>query len=292
MSAGRVLAQRLLDDRVLVLPGAANAVTARIVQEAGFEAVYVTGAGVANTFLGVPDIGLLTLDELARHVAAIRDVVDIPVIVDADTGFGNALNVRRTVMALERAGANAIQLEDQTFPKRCGHFSGKDVIERDEMVQKIHAAVDARPSTDLLIVARTDARAVLGIDAACERAIAYRDAGADIQFVEAPSSREEIEQIARDVPGPKILNLVHGGVTPHPTVTEMQEAGFSIALYANLALLASIHATRSVLTELLHQPQSITTGIATWDERQDLVGLGRYRELEARYAVPGDVKPG
>lgn len=185
----------------LLLPGAPNALTARILEAVGFEAVYVSGAGVSNSFLGSPDIGLLTMPEIADHVAAIRDVVDIPIVVDADTGFGNALNVQRTVRVLERAGANAIQLEDQVTPKRCGHFDGKDVIDAAEMVGKIKAAVDARVDDQLLIVARTDARAEFGLDVACDRAARYLEAGADVIFVEAPHNREELAEIPRRVPG-------------------------------------------------------------------------------------------
>ena len=172
-----------------VLPGAANALTARVIEDLGFAAIYVTGAGVTNTFLGMPDIGLISVTELAIHVGAMREAVALPLIVDADTGFGNALNVGRTIQTLERAGANAIQIEDQDFPKRCGHFSGKSVIPCAEMVQKIRAAVDARNDPDLVIMARTDAIAVNGFDDAMERAAAYIEAGADMTFVEAPRTQ-------------------------------------------------------------------------------------------------------
>ena len=176
----------------VLVPGAANALTARIIEDTGFKAIYVTGAGVTNTFLGLPDIGLISMTELASHVSAIREVVSLPLIVDADTGFGNPLNVARTIRVLERSGANAIQLEDQEFPKRCGHFAGKSVIASAEMVQKIHSAVDARIDRDLVIIARTDAIAANGFDDAMERAAAYIEAGADMTFVEAPRTREQI----------------------------------------------------------------------------------------------------
>src|SRR5579872_337664 len=174
-----------------IIAGAANGLFARLIEELGYEAVYVTGAGVANMYLGVPDIGLTTLTEIADHVAAISDAVAVPLLVDADTGFGNAVNMVRTVRVLERAGAAGIQIEDQVFPKRCGHFSGKAVIPLDEMVQKIKAAVDARKDADLQIIARTDARAVEGLDKAIERAQAFAAAGADLTFVEAPLSLAE-----------------------------------------------------------------------------------------------------
>src|ERR1700690_3987928 len=172
-TCNRQLRQLLAQRKAVLLPGSANALAARVIEDIGFKAIYVTGAGVSNTFLGVPDIGLLSVTELAGHVSAMRDVVSLPLIVDADTGFGNALNVARTIQTLERSGANAIQLEDQDFPKRCGHFSGKSVIAREEMVQKIHAAVDARVDPDLVIIARTDAIAGNGFEDAMERAAAY-----------------------------------------------------------------------------------------------------------------------
>src|SRR5262245_21394678 len=185
----------LVPGAALLLPGVSNALAARVVADLGFSAAYVTGAGIANTYLGIPDNGLLTLTELVEHVAAIREVFPGPLVVDADTGFGYAVNVTRTIRLLERAGADALQIEDQVFPKRCGHFSGKDVIHAAQMVSKVKVAVDARRDPDLLIIARTDAIAVEGYDAAIARAIAYRDAGADITFVEAPTSIEQIADI-------------------------------------------------------------------------------------------------
>ena len=196
-SCNRRLRKLLGERKAVLLPGAANALTARVIEDIGFKAIYVTGAGVTNTSLGVPDIGLITLTELASHVSAMRDAVALPLIVDADTGFGNAINVGRTIQVLERSGANAIQLEDQEFPKRCGHFSGKSVIPRAEMVQKIRAAVDARIDPDLVIVARTDAIAVNGFEDAMERAAAYIEAGADMTFVEAPRTKEQIAEIPK-----------------------------------------------------------------------------------------------
>jgi 2-methylisocitrate lyase-like PEP mutase family enzyme len=197
----------------LLLPGVANALAARVVADCGFSAAYVTGAGIANTYLGIPDNGLVTLSELANHVTAIRAVFPGPLMVDADTGFGNALNMRRTIQVLERAGADAIQIEDQVFPKRCGHFEGKEVIPADEMVQKIKAAVDARSDPDLIIVARTDAVAVEGFSAAIDRAHAFKEAGADVGFVEAPTDAEQIAAIGK-LPWPQLMNIVIGGKTP------------------------------------------------------------------------------
>src|SRR5271155_2126191 len=195
MSNSSRLKELLARRAAVTVPGAANALFARVIEELGFEAVYVTGAGIANMLLGVPDIGLTTMTEVRETVAAIADAVSIPIIVDADTGYGNAVNVVRTVRALERAGAAGIQIEDQVFPKKCGHFAGKDVITRDEMVQKIKAAVDARHEPSLQIVARTDARAVEGLERALDRALAYIAAGADATFVEAPTNFEELARI-------------------------------------------------------------------------------------------------
>src|SRR5947209_11820076 len=210
----REFRKMLVPGAALLLPGVANALAARVVADQGFAAAYVTGAGIANTFFGVPDIGLVTVSELAAHVAAIREAFPGPLVVDADTGFGNAVNMIRTVQLLERAGADALQIEDQVFPKRCGHFAGKEVIPAAEMVGKIKAAVDARRDHDLLIVARTDAIAPEGFAAALERAAAYREAGANVTFVEAPTSIEESADIPHRLPWPPLLNIVLGGRPP------------------------------------------------------------------------------
>ncbi|WP_244929218.1 oxaloacetate decarboxylase [Nocardioides sp. W7] len=278
-----------LDDATgpLLMAGAANALTARVVEEQGFEAVYVSGAGISNTYLAAPDIGLLTLTELSSHVAAMAEAVSIPVVVDADTGFGNAINVRRTVMQLERAGASAIQLEDQVSPKRCGHFNGKDVIEADEMVGKIAAAVEARSHDDLLIIARTDAAAVHGLDEALKRVTLYREAGADVLFVEAPRSQEEMQRITTEVPGIHLANMVEGGKTPILGRGELGRLGFSIVLYANSAMRASVVAMRTVLQHLRDagDTNGVQSLMLSWADRQALVGKDEYDALERRYAV-------
>ncbi len=273
----------------LILPGAADALTARLIEELGFEAVYVTGAGVTNRHLGVPDLGLITLTELADHVEAIRTAVELPIVVDADTGFGGPLNVRRTVQILERRGAGAIQLEDQVFPKRCGHFVGKEVIETEEMVAKLQAALDARRDESLLIIARTDARQGLGLEAAVERALRYRETGADVIFVEAPLSREELAEVGRRVPGPLLVNIVEGGDTPQLPAEELGELGFSIVLYANAnaALRGALLGARAVLTELRRTGSTAAAlgQMLGWEERQKLVGKPVYDELSERYAT-------
>jgi 2-methylisocitrate lyase-like PEP mutase family enzyme len=269
-----------------IVPGAPNALTARMIAEAEFEAVYVTGAGVTNAFLGVPDVGLITLSELADNVAAMRDVIEVPLIADADTGFGNAVNLARTVKVLERAGANGMQIEDQVFPKKCGHFAGKEVIAANEAVQKIHAAVDSRTDDDFVIIARTDARAVLGFEAAMDRARAFIEAGADVTFVEAPESFEEIAAIAK-LPVPQVINMVHGGRTPIVEQTELAAMGYGIVLYANAALQAAMLSTRRVLAHLRQHgsTKGFEDHLMSFAERQAVVGKAGYDEMERRYEV-------
>lgn len=289
-SSRTVLRRLIASGSPTPVPGAANALTARLIAEVGFQAAYVTGAGIANTYLGSPDIGLVTLTELAAHVAAIRGAVEIPLIVDADTGFGNAIGVRRTVRELERAGADGIQLEDQRSPKKCGHFAGKELISSAEMVQKVHAAVDARTDDQLVIVARTDARAIEGFDAAIARAAAYREAGADLIFVEAPQSVEELRAIPKLVDGPQIVNLVEGGRTPLLPLAELD--GFAVALFANAALQGAMKGSLTVL-EGLHRTGSLASvagDLVPWAERQRLVGKPAFDEFEARYAAPAETE--
>ena len=268
-----------------ILPGAPNALFARVIEDLGFEAVYVTGAGLANMSLGVPDIGLVTLTELTDQVAAICDVVALPVLADADTGFGNPVNMVRTVRALERAGAAGIQIEDQIFPKKCGHFKGKDVIPLGEMVQKVKAAVDTRQDGDFQIVARTDARAIHGFDAALERAHAFIEAGADATFVEAPVSAAEIAKIAQSLPVPQVANMVFGGLTPATPQAELAAMGFGAVLYANAALQAALKSVQEVLGSLKHHGSldAVSERLASFEERQRAVAKDRYDALEARY---------
>ena len=268
-----------------ILPGTPNALFARVIAQHGFPAVYVTGAGIANMSYGVPDIGLVTLAELTDHVAAIADAVEAPILVDADTGFGNPLNVIRTVRLLERAGAAGIQLEDQVFPKKCGHFAGKQVIARAEMVGKIKAACDARHDGDLQIVARTDARAIEGLDAAIERARAYIEAGADATFVEAPLDTQELARIARELAVPQIANMVFGGLTPPVSRGELAALGFGAVLYANAALQAALLAVDDVMMALQRDGSlaRVADRLASFEQRQQAVGKPHYDALEQRY---------
>lgn len=270
----------------LLVPGAFNALSARVIADLGFAALYVTGAGVTNMHLGMPDQGFIGLHELADHTARIRDAVEIPLIVDADTGFGNALNVRHAIRTLERAGADAVQLEDQIAPKRCGHFSGKEVITCAEMVGKIQAAVDARSNDGMLIMARTDARSVHGFEEALERAARYSEAGADILFVEATETAEEIRRLPQALDKPQLINLVIGGKTPIFSADELGALGYGIVLYANAALQGAVAGMQKALTVLrdshrLDEQAQIVTSFA---ERQRLVNKTMFDQLERKYA--------
>ncbi len=286
MNLNKTLRRQLVAGAGHIMPGAANALAARVIEAAGHTMMMVSGAAVANTYLGVPDIGLVSVTELAAHVAAVRDTVQIPILADGDTGFGNAINTRRTVQLLERAGANAIMLEDQTYPKRCGHFDGKGVIPVDEMVGKLKAAVDARVDPDLMILARTDARAVEGFEAALDRARAYQEAGADFLFVEAPLSREELLAIPKAVGGVHVCNMVIGGKTPLVSRAELAEAGYAAIIYANAALQASLLAMRDVLRHLHEEGTvaGIESKLMMFSERQQVLDADKYKKLEARYA--------
>ena len=276
----------LIPGAAVLLPGVANALAARVVADLGFPVAYVTGAGIANTFLGVPDIGLVSVTELAEHVAAIRDAFPGPLVVDADTGFGNAVNLVRTVQLLERAGADALQIEDQVFPKRCGHFTGKQVIPTAEMVTKIKAAVDTRRDGDLLIIARTDAIAPEGFEEAIARAAAYHEAGADVTFVEAPTSMEQIADIPRLLPWPQLLNIVIGGRTPELPNEKVKELGYAGVIYANVALQSALLGMQAALGELRRNGSMRDAAklVIDFSERQRLVRKDEFDALEREYA--------
>lgn len=269
----------------LIVPGAFNALSARVIADLGFQALYVTGAGVTNMWFGMPDQGFMGLHEIADHTARIRDAVEVPLIVDADTGFGNALNVVHTVRTLERAGADGIQLEDQVAPKRCGHFSGKEVISTEEAVSKIKAAVDARRDPDFLIMARTDAAATHGFEAAVERAQKFAEAGADILFVEAVTQAEEVRSLPQRLSKPQLMNMVIGGRTPIFNADQLGELGFGIVLYANAALQGAVMGMQKALTTLRDEKQVLeSSGLVTpFAERQRLVGKPAWDALEQRY---------
>ena len=242
-----------LSEGFVLAPGIYDALTGLIAAKAGAKAVYLSGASIAYTRFGRSDIGLVSVSEVHDTLAAITDRIDIPVIVDADTGFGNALNVQRTVRQFERVGASAIQLEDQSFPKRCGHLAGKTLVSKNEMVGKIKASLDTRKNENTLIVARTDARAVEGLDAALDRAAAYRDAGADILFIEAPQSLEEMKNITATFGDelPLLANMVEGGKTPISSVNELKDIGYHLAIFPGGAVRAIAHHLNAYYSGLL-----------------------------------------
>jgi 2-methylisocitrate lyase-like PEP mutase family enzyme len=271
--------------RGVLVPGAFNALSARVIADLGFEAIYVTGAGVTNMAFGLPDQGFMGLTDIADHTARIREAVDLPLIVDADTGFGNALNVRHAVRVLERAGADCIQLEDQVAPKRCGHFSGKEVISTEEAVGKIKAAVDARRDPDFLVMARTDAAATHGFEAAVERAQRFAEAGADILFVEAVTTADEIRALPRRLGPPQLMNMVIGGKTPIFGAGELGAMGYGLVLYANAALQGALAGMQKALTVLrdTRRVDEDPNLVAPFAERQRLVGKPDWDALEKKY---------
>ena len=269
----------------LLMPGVYDALTARIAAQVGFEVVFVSGYSVSATRLGEPDFGFVTQTEMADAARSVCRVSEAPVIVDADTGYGNPLNVLRTVEDLQDAGAAGIFLEDQVWPKKCGHMAGKEVVPTEDHEAKLRAAADARGERDLFIVARTDARQPLGLDAAIERCLAYKEAGADALFVEAPLSVAELEQIAAELPGPLVANMIERGVTPNLTRSELEQLGFNLIVCPLAALFAAAKAATDVLREL--KERETTAGAIDWmlgfDDFNQLVGLeGRYAD-EARY---------
>ena len=270
--------------RGVIVPGAFNALSARVVADLGFEAIYVTGAGVTNMWFGLPDQAFMGLTDIADHTARIRDAVEVPLIVDADTGFGNALNTYHAVRTLERAGADCIQLEDQVSPKRCGHFNGKEVIATADMLGKIKAACDARRDDGLLIMARTDAAAVHGFDAAVERAQAYAEAGADLLFVEAVTTAEHVRALPQRLKAPQLMNMVIGGKTPIVGADELGQLGYGFVLYANAALQGAVAGMQKVLTQLrdVREVREDPALVAPFAERQRLVNKPFWDGLETK----------
>jgi 2-methylisocitrate lyase-like PEP mutase family enzyme len=252
MSHAQQLQKYIAASKILIAPGGSDGLSGHLIESAGFQAMYLSGASIAYTRFGLPDIGLVSMSEVASTLSVIRERVDLPIIVDADTGFGNALNVQRTVKLFERHGASAIQLEDQQLPKRCGHLAGKSLISKAEMVGKIHSALDARNNPNTLIIARTDGIAVDGIDAAMDRAHAYVDAGADMLFVEAPKNMEQMQRICGEL-GPRIpllANMVEGGDTPISSAKDLQSMGYSLVIFPGALVRASTHASMNLLAYL------------------------------------------
>lgn len=283
MNVKKRLRQLLKDKEILVAPGAHDALTAKIIEQVGFNAVYLTGYGQAASHLGQPDVGLLTMTEMLSRVSNMVSAVEVPVICDGDTGFGNVVNVMRTVREYEKAGAAAIQLEDQVSPKKCGHMIGRQVIAKEEMVDKIRAAVAARKDPDFVIIARTDARTVLGIDEAISRGKAYEDAGADVIFIESPESIEEMKKITASYKVPVLANMVEGGRTPLLTVEELMEIGYHLVIYPT----ASTYITAQAMVELMKEimtkgtTKHLIEKMIPFGDFNNLIGLSKIRELEA-----------
>ncbi|MCL4553507.1 MAG: oxaloacetate decarboxylase [Candidatus Marsarchaeota archaeon] len=284
---GARLRELLSRPEPLMAPGAFDGLSARLIEEAGFDAVYMTGFGAAASVLGRPDVGLLTMTEMVEHARQISQAVSpLPVIADADTGYGNPISVIRTVQQYELAGVAAIHLEDQVAPKKCGHMAGKEVIPRQEMVSKIEAAVAARRSSDFGIIARTDARSVEGLEAAIDRARSYRDAGADVLFIEAPEGIDEIERVAKtfsDVP--LLYNWAEGGKTPPLTYEQIKSLGFKIIIFPVGALLSATQAMRLVLKSLREEgtPLQVMDRMIPFQEFLNFIGLPEVQQLELRY---------
>jgi 2,3-dimethylmalate lyase len=285
MRVTTTLRRMLNEPGIIVAPGAYDGISARLIERHGFKAVYMTGAGTAASALGQADLGLTTLTEMATHAAHIASCISVPLIADADTGYGNPLNVIRTVREYERAGVAALHLEDQVFPKKCGHIAGKAVIPMKEFAEKIRAAAENRTDPDFIIIARTDARAVNGIDDAIERGLRYREAGADVIFVEAPTSREEIERVAREIKAPLLSNQVPGGKTPGLTVTELEKLGYKIVIFPVVSLMSATLAIESALTKLKERGTDWHEGpvLSPMDIFQR-VGIDWWLEAEKKYS--------
>ncbi len=285
--ARRRLRAAIAADDVVIAPGVFDGISASLVRRVGFGAAYMTGAGVAASGFGLPDIGLLTQTEMVDRARMMVSVLgDVPLIADADTGYGAPLNVIRTVRQYEAAGVAAIQLEDQVFPKKCGHLPDKELIDSHEFVAKLSAALDARTDPDLVVIARTDARAPLGVDAAIDRANAYASAGADVIFVEAPQSVDEIELIAKEVAAPLLINLVAGGMTPIETTARLGDLGYAIAIHPSLPLGAAAYAMLTSLAELAGHDLAPLLPAKPADFF-NLVGLAEWSELGDRYRTEG-----
>ncbi len=285
MKKTTMLRQLLNSKEILVAPGAHDALTARVIEKSGFKAVYMTGYGQAASVLGKPDIGLLSMTEMLDRARKFASAVNVPVIADGDTGFGNAITVMRTVEEYEAAGVAAIQLEDQIAPKRCGHMLGRKVVSLEEMVGKIEAAVAARKDPDFVIIARTDARTVHGIDEAIRRAKAYEAAGADVIFVESVENEEEMKRVHNEIKIHTLANMVEGGRTPLLTNKELEEIGYSLVIYPT----ASTYVTAKAMFDLMEALKADGTTaksidkMITFPDFNDLVGLGEFAELENKY---------
>lgn len=281
-----ILRALLASPEPLLVPGCVDALSARVAVDVGFEAIYATGAGISNALLGAPDVGLATMTEISEQVRRICDAVDVPVIADMDTGYGNAVNAARAVRVFERAGAAAVQIEDQIFPKKCGHFDRMEVVSLAEMRGKLRAVLDSRLNPQTVVIARTDAIAAEGPEAAVERANAYADLGADLVFVEAPPSRELLAELPSRIRAPLVANMVEGGRTPLCDLAELGAMGYRVVLFANAALRASVHAMHRALATLREDGGSgrLLDTMISWQERQRLVGKDEIDRVQQTYA--------
>jgi 2,3-dimethylmalate lyase len=272
---------------LLMAPGVADALNARLVAQAGFDAIYMTGSGTSVSRLGMPDIGLLSVTEMVDNAGRIADASGLPLISDADTGYGGPRNVQRTVRMYEKAGVAGIHIEDQTWPKRCGHLSGKTLIPPAEMAAKIRAACDARVDGDFVIIARTDAITVDGLDAALDRANTYAEAGADMIFVESPRTAEELSEIPKRIKVPTLFNMASSGKTPFLSAEEIEALGYRLAIYPNFAMLCAVPAVRHYLSELKSRGtvSHLVDDMASFRELFEIAGMEDVKEREARYTV-------
>jgi len=269
----------------LVIPGVYDALGAKIVEKVGFEAMFQTGYGTSATLFGMPDYGFIGSTETVDNARRICRAVSIPVIVDVDTGYGNALSVDKLVRELEVAGASGIFLEDQKWPKRCGHMQGKEVIPKDEYAEKLQAAIDARSNKDFIIVARTDARAIEGLDNAIERGLYYKKIGADVIFIEAPKNIQEMSRIGNAIDAPLVANMIEGGVTPISSVSKLHKMGFKIILYPLSVLFSSTYSSLQVLRELKRSGSTVKLkkNMVNFDQFNEIVELSKYKKLEKQY---------
>jgi len=280
--------KRLLQrDSILVVPAAFDMISAKVIEQAGFEAVYLSGLGQSASHLGLPDAGLITFTEMLERVHNMARAIQVPLVADGDTGYGNVINVRRTVQEFEQAGAAAIQLEDQEMPKKCGHTEGRRVIDAREMVRKIEAAVESRRSDDFLIVARTDARSVLGLQEAIKRGKMYEKAGADIIFIESPQNEEELRIIGESFDRPSMVNMIERGKTPLVHVRELEEMGFSIVAYAVTCLLVAARAMQRAMEILKREgtTEGLLDEMMSFEEFDTFIGFPEIRSFEAKYRL-------
>jgi 2-methylisocitrate lyase-like PEP mutase family enzyme len=285
MDKSQIIRTALSEKGQLIMPGIYDALSAKIASRAGFEVIFITGYSLSATLLGEPDFGLLTQTEVVNATQRICSVVDTPVIVDADTGYGNAINVIRTVQDLLRAGAAGMFLEDQIWPKRCGHMKGKQVIPLDEQLKKLRAAVETKGTHDFYIVARTDARQAHGLEEAIKRGIAFKKAGADAVFIEAPESKEEMKEISRQVPGPLVANMLERGVTPIMGPQELRDLGFTLIVWPLAPIYAVAQSLKDVYSTLRREGSTlgILERLMPFEEFNDIVGLDEKYSLDARY---------